>query len=68
MLQEGDIAFANYGVTKYAVGNRIFVMGHSMGGELSFPASAYMDIEYVFTMAPAFGEEEFDPITEGVQK
>mmetsp|Transcript_872 Transcript_872/g.1065 ORF Transcript_872/g.1065 Transcript_872/m.1065 type:complete len:317 (-) Transcript_872:251-1201(-) len=68
MLQEGDGAFADYGVTKSAVGNRIAVMGHSMGGGLSFPAAADMGIDYVFTMAPAFGEEDFDPIAEGVEK
>mmetsp|Transcript_22892 Transcript_22892/g.63562 ORF Transcript_22892/g.63562 Transcript_22892/m.63562 type:complete len:397 (+) Transcript_22892:83-1273(+) len=68
MVRSGDQAFAEYGVTKSAVGNRIAVMGHSMGGGLSFPVAADCDIDYVFTMAPAFGEEAFDPIIEGVEK
>lgn len=61
MLKDG--AFADYGVTKSAVGDKIAVMGHSMGGGLSFPVSADCDIDYVFTMAPAFGVEQFNPVT-----
>jgi len=66
MLEEGDEAFAEYGVTKKAVGENIAVMGHSMGGGLSFPVAADCGIDYVFVMAPAFGEPQFDPIKEGV--
>ena len=46
-------------------------MGHSMGGGLSFPIAAgdyCKEIDYVFTMAPAYGVEEFDPISKGVKK
>lgn len=68
MVLEGNDAFAEYGVTKRAVGNKIAVMGHSMGGGLSFPVSADSNVDYVFTMAPAFGEPEFNPIVEGVDK
>jgi len=68
MVLEGDEAFAEYGVTKCAVGNKIAVMGHSMGGGLSFPVSADCNVDYVFTMAPAFGEPQFNPIDEGVDK
>lgn len=68
MLKNGDDAFAEQGVTKSAVGDKIAVMGHSMGGGLSFPVAADCDINYVFTMAPAFGVESFDPITEGIEK
>mmetsp|Transcript_28474 Transcript_28474/g.59653 ORF Transcript_28474/g.59653 Transcript_28474/m.59653 type:complete len:429 (-) Transcript_28474:52-1338(-) len=68
MVMEGNDLFAEYGVKKSTVGNKIAVMGHSMGGGLSFPVAADCDIDYVFTMAPAFGEELFDPINEGVEK
>ena len=68
MVMEGNDLFAEYGVKKSAIGNKIAVMGHSMGGGLSFPVAADCDIDYVFTMAPAFGEEQFDPIKKGVEK
>ena len=68
MLKEGSDAFAEYGVTRSAVGNKIAVMGHSMGGGLSFPVAADSNLDYVFTMAPAVGEESFDPIKEGLDK
>lgn len=68
MLKEGSDAFADLGITKNAVGNKIAVMGHSMGGGLSFPVAADCGVDYTFTMAPAFGEEKFDPITEGIDQ
>jgi len=68
MLKEGSDVFAEYGVTKSAVGNKIAVMGHSMGGGLSFPVAADSNLDYVFTMALAVGEEAFDPIKEGLVK
>jgi len=69
MVLDGDEAFAEYNVTKKTVGKNIAVMGHSMGGGLCFPLAADCKcIEYVFTMAPAFGEPQFDPIIEGVKK
>jgi len=69
MVLGGSDVFAEYGVTKKAVGNKIAVMGHSMGGGLSFPVAAdFSEIDYVFTMAPAFGVEDFDPIVKGVDE
>jgi len=68
MLKEGSDAFADLGITKNAVGNKIAVMGHSMGGGLSFPVAADCGVDYAFTMAPAFGEEKFDPIAEGIDR
>eukprot|EP00957_Ditylum_brightwellii_P057333 4346396-Ditylum_brightwellii.AAC.1 len=68
MLQDGDSAFANYGVTNSAVGNRITVINHSTGRGSSFPTADEIGINYVFTMTTAFGEEDFNPITEGMQK
>lgn len=69
MVMGGSDVFAEYGVTKKAVGNKIAVMGHSMGGGLSFPVAAdFSEIDYVFTMAPAFGVEDFDPIVKGVEE
>lgn len=65
MVLAGDDVFEEYGITKRAVENRIAVMGHSMGGGLSFPVAAALgkEIDYVFTMAPAYGVKEFfDPI------
>jgi len=66
MVLDGNDVFAKYGVTKRAVGDRIAVMGHSMGGGLSFPVAADKNIDYVFAMAPVAGESVFDPVKEGV--
>lgn len=66
MLKAGDGAFAEYGLTLDAVGDNIAVMGHSMGGGLSFPVAADCGIDHVFVMAPAYGEPQFDPIIEGL--
>lgn len=69
MVLDGNDIFQEYGITKKNVQNRIGVMGHSMGGGLSFPVAAgdyCKQIDYIFTMAPAYGVEEFDPIIKGV--
>lgn len=71
MVLEGNDIFKEYGITKKNIQKRIGVMGHSMGGGLSFPIAAgdyCKEIDYVFTMAPAYGVEEFDPISKGVEK
>ncbi len=68
MLKKGDGAFAEYGLTLDAVGENIAVMGHSMGGGLSFPASADCKIDHVFVMAPAYGVAPFHPIENGLEQ
>eukprot|EP00565_Helicotheca_tamesis_P002628 CAMPEP_0185728384 /NCGR_PEP_ID=MMETSP1171-20130828/3744_1 /TAXON_ID=374046 /ORGANISM="Helicotheca tamensis, Strain CCMP826" /LENGTH=395 /DNA_ID=CAMNT_0028397091 /DNA_START=33 /DNA_END=1220 /DNA_ORIENTATION=- len=68
MIMEGDNAFAEYGVTRGAVGNNIAVIGHGLGGGLSFPVAADCNIDYVFSMAPIFGKQQFNPIVGGVDK
>lgn len=68
MLNRGDGAFDDFGISKSAVGNRIAVMGHCMGGGLSFRVAARCHIDYVFTMAPSSVAKAFDPITEGLEK
>ena len=70
MVLEGNDIFKEYGITKQRIQKRIGVMGHSMGGGLSFPVAAgdyCKEIDYVFTMAPAYGVEEFNPIEKGVK-
>jgi len=65
MVLEGDGVFEEYGVTSRAVKNKMAVMGHSMGGGLSYYVAAEFgkDIDYVFTMAPAASDvEEFNCI------
>ena len=71
MVLEGNDVFKEYGITKKNVAKRVGVMGHSMGGGLCFPVVAedlQKDIDYVFTMAPAYGVDTFNPITKGVEK
>lgn len=68
MIKDGSDVFAEYGVTKDAVGDKLAVMGHSMGGGLSFPVAADCKIDNVFVMAPLSGEPEFDSIEEGTKK
>lgn len=63
MVLDGDEAFSEYNI-----GNSVplGVCGHSMGGGLCFSLVSdpeFHDIDYVFTMAPAYGEKEYDPIT-----
>jgi hypothetical protein len=66
MISNGDEAFKEFNIGKNVPKG---VCGHSMGGGLSFPVAADSPgVNYVFTMAPAFGVSAFDPIEEGVMK
>lgn len=67
MVLEGNDVFKEYGITMKNVAKRVGLMGHSMGGGLCFPVAAG-DIDYVFTMAPAYGVDSFNPIAKGVGK
>jgi len=64
MILENDKSFTDIGLNSRLP---MAVCGHSMGGGLSFPVAAgFQKINYVFTMAPAFGVDDFDPIKKGV--
>mmetsp|Transcript_21303 Transcript_21303/g.31984 ORF Transcript_21303/g.31984 Transcript_21303/m.31984 type:complete len:383 (+) Transcript_21303:110-1258(+) len=66
MVMDGEEVFKDLKIKK---NTPLGVCGHSMGGGLSFPVAAeFQRINYVFTMAPAAGVPQFDPISNGVEK
>lgn len=64
LLADEDDIFKEYGIARKFCKNKIAVMGHSMGGGLSYAVAAdfHQDVEYVFTMAPVGGETPFEPV------
>lgn len=64
MLLDKDDIFKEYGIARKFCKNKIAVMGHSMGGGLSYTVAADFpkDVEHVFTMAPVAGEMPFEPV------
>ena len=64
MVLKGDQVFQKYGINKNIVKKKMAVMGHSMGGGLSFHvAEAFSkNIDYVFTMAPFSGVPKFNAV------
>jgi len=64
MVLEDNENFTKFGINK---GKPLAVCGHRAA--LSFLVAANVDqINHVFTMAPAFGVSDFDPIKKGVEK